>query len=381
MKIAWMSDLDIKGSGYMNISIPLCEGLSRLGHEVKCIALSYDGSEHNYNFSLIPTQNVMEGMAIAQNLFNLWKFDIFIVALDIPIQENILVRMKQKPPFKYVGVMPIEADPLCISWAMALKMMDKAFVISKFGTEECHKVGVTDATYLPIGIDTTAWKQCTSEERNKFRSTLGFNENTYAVLTVADNQERKNLAAGMEAFSQFAKDKPDVRYVLVTREHLPIGWKLRDYAAELGIIDKLIIIERGISFAELWAVFNACDVFMLPSKAEGLGMPLLEAMAVGLPCIATDATGMAELLADKRGFLVRWDYHHRDPFGNGERYWIDKDRLKEVLEDVYNEEPYMDVSTRIKDARDYVETLTWENSVKVLNDELMKLMDKKDGSN
>lgn len=372
-----MSDLDIKGSGYMNLSIPLCEGLSNLGHEVKCIALNYDGSEHNYNFSLIPTQNVMEGMAIAQNLFNLWQFDVLVMALDIPIQENILVRMKQKPPFKYVGIMPVEADPLCLSWAMALHMMDKQFIISQFGTEECHKVGLTSATHLPIGIDTDVWRLATPEERNKFRNVMGFSEDTFAVLTVADNQERKNLAAGMEAFAEFAKDKPNARYVLVTRENLPIGWRLRDYAVELGMNDKFFIIERGIPFADLWATFVACDVFMLPSKAEGLGMPLMEAMAVGLPCIATDACGMKELLADDRGFLIPYNYTYRDPFGNGRRYRIDVTILREVLQWIYDHSDEVDTDK----ARKYAETRTWGKCVAVLNDELIKMMDKKDGGN
>lgn len=377
MKIAWLSDLDIKGSGYMNLSIPLCEGLTKLGHEVKCAALSYDGSEHDYNFSLIPSQNIMEGIAIIQNLYNLWKFDVMVIALDIPVQENILVRMKQKPPFKYVGIMPVEADPLCMSWAMALQMMDKQFIISQFGTEECHKVGIKSAVHLPIGIDTDNWRIAKIRERKKFRTGLGFTDKTYAVLTVADNQERKNLAAGMEAFAEFSKDKPDARYVLVTREHLPIGWRLRDYAVELGITDKLVIVERGIPFADLWAVFAACDVFMLPSKAEGLGMPLLEAMAVGLPCIATDACGMKELLSDERGFLVPYNYVYRDPFGNGRRYRIDVKLLTEMLEFVEGDKD--EVLRRIRKARKYVEERTWENAVSIL-DENLKMMaeDKKE---
>jgi glycosyltransferase involved in cell wall biosynthesis len=372
MKIAWLSDLDISGSGYMNISIPLCEGLTRLGHDVKCSAMNYDGSEHYYNFSLIPCQNYMEGIAVVQNLYNLWHFDVLVVALDIPIQENLLNKMRTKPPFKYVGIMPVEADPLCLSWAMALQMMDKQMIISEFGTEECHKVGITSAVHLPVGIDTQAWRIPAAEERAKFRKTLGFEEDTYAVLTVADNQERKNLSHAMEAFAKFAEDKPDARYVLVTREFLPIGWRLRDLAAEFGIGDKMVIIERGIPFGDLWAIFAACDVFLLPSKAEGLGMPLLEAMSVGLPCIATNATGMAELLKHERGTLVDYDYVHRDPFGNGRRYWISVKDLTFKLNFVYS---HMD-TINIDKARKYVMGRTWEKCVHVLNDELMKLVEK-----
>ena len=289
VRVAWLSDFDLSGSGYLNLSIPLCSGLAARGHEVKVAALGYNGTEHNYNFSLLPAKSMQEALAIAQNLFNLWKFDAFVVALDIPIQEQILYSMQQKPPFKYVGIMPVEADPLCMSWAMSLMQMDKVFVISQFGTDEAIKAGV-DATHIQLGIDTKEWRKPTPEERARYREGMGFEEDTFAVLTVADNQERKNLSHALDVFAKFAENKPNARYVFVTRERNPVGWRLRDYATELGISNKVLIIERGMPFKELWSVYVACDLFFLSSKAEGLGMPLLEAMACFPEDVNVEAT-------------------------------------------------------------------------------------------
>jgi hypothetical protein len=117
----------------------------------------------------------------------------FIVALDIPLQCFLLSKMRSRP-FRYVGIMPVEADPLCMSWAAQITQMDKAMIISKFGFEEAQKAGVFNAAYLQVGVDTEMWKPATAEERNRIRtSVLGFDEDTFAVLTVADNQERKNF--------------------------------------------------------------------------------------------------------------------------------------------------------------------------------------------
>jgi len=376
VKLVWLSDFDLSGSGYLNLSIPLCEGLSKRGHEVKAAALGYNGTEHNYNFSLIPARNMQEALAIAQNLFGLWKFDAFVVALDIPIQEQILRAMMQKPPFKYVGVMPVEADPLCLSWAMALMQMDKVFVISQFGTDEAKKVGV-EAEHIQLGIDTEAWKIPDKKEKAKIRDVMGFDKDTFAILTVADNQERKNLSHAMDVFAKFAEDKPNARYVLVTREYNSVGWRIRDYARELGIGDKIVIFERGMNFNDLWAVYAACDMFFLSSKAEGLGLPLLEAMAVGLPVLATDCTAVHEVLDGGRGTLVDYDYLHRDPFGNGRRYWIDRNDALEKMEAIYTKTSALNIDRMVKKARKYVETRTWDIAVDQLESGLLKLVKEK----
>jgi len=97
-------------------------------------------------------------------------------------------------------------------------------IISKFGFEEAKRAGVFNAGYLQISIDTESWKQPTPEERRRIRSIMGFEEDTFAVLTVADNQERKNLSTAMQIFADFAKDKPNARYVLVTKKDSPVGW-------------------------------------------------------------------------------------------------------------------------------------------------------------
>lgn len=365
-RAVWVTDADIKGSGYRNLSMPLCEGLLKRGYEVRMIGLAYQGQEHEFSFPIIPAANLQEALAVMQNLTNLWKFDVLIVALDIPMQEALMQRIPTNKPFRYVGIMPVEADPLCLSWAMVLAAMDKPLIISEFGTQEAHKAGISEAEHLRIGIDTQAWRQPTADEHEKLRLPLGIEPGVFAVLTVADNQERKNLSLSMEAFAEFSKDKPNVRYILVTREHNNVGWKLRDYAQTLGIHQKLMIFERGMGFRELWGIYAASDAFLLLSKTEGLGMPVMEAMSIGLPCIGTNCSGIKELLSDNRGFLVNPDYIHVDPFGNGHRYWADKTEAVYYLNALYDKR----LSPDIAKARQYVEGRDWETAVNKLDDVL-----------
>ncbi len=376
MRIAWLSDFDVVGSGYRNLSVPLCEGLANKGYEIKVSGLGYRGEQHDYNFSIFPAGNIGEALGIIQNIYNLWGFDILVVALDIPLQLRILQMMRDsKRPFKYAGIMPVEAGPLTMSWAMGMMLIDKIFIISEFGTKECELQGIS-AEYLPIGIDTEAWRMPTAEEKQTIRKNmLGLDDSHYVILTVADNQERKNLAAGMKVVADFIKKGYlNVRYMLVTREYNQVGWILRDLAQEWGISDKVMIFERGMDFKKLWSLYVASDMFFLPSKTEGLGMPLLEAMAVGLPCMGTKCSGIEELLQDNRGYLVAWksiypDCSYRDPFGNGRRYIIDPKHAATTLEWVYEHG-----KDTVQTARDYVEKRKWDVAVDKLEKSLLGML-------
>ena len=380
-KIVWLTDMDIRGSGYRNVSIPLCRGLAEKGHEIKVIGLQYGGQEHFDPFSIVPARNLQESYAMIHNFREMWNFDELVVALDIPIQEHVLASFPDRT-FKYTGIFPIEADPLIDTWSLVLQQMDRQFIISRFGTEEAHRVGVESAEYIEIGVDTESWRPATIAEREQIRSSFGLSTDTFSVLTVADNQERKHLSRSMEIFADFLYNYPnvnrdiikkknlvpkiDARYSLVTREHNPVGWQLRDYARWLGISNQFMLFERGIEFDKFWSLYVMSDAFLLTSKSEGLGMPILEAMAVGLPCIGTNCTGIRESLSDNRGYLIDTDYVHVDPFGNGNRYFASRKHGVELLKRIYKGK-----IPNIDKARKYVEIRDWQNAIDVLHEALI----------
>jgi len=380
-KIVWLTDMDIRGSGYRNVSVPLCKGLSEKGHDVKVIGLQYAGQEHFDPFSIIPVKSLQESFAMIHNFREMWDFDELIVALDIPIQERILATFPDRT-FKYTGIFPIEADPLMDTWALLLQQMDRQFIISRFGTEEAHKAGVESAQYIEIGVDIESWRPSTDDEREQIRTSFGLSSNTFSVLTVADNQERKHLSRSMEIFADFLYNYPnvnrsivekknlvpkvDARYSLVTREHNPVGWDLRSYARELGISNQFMVFERGIEFDKFWSLYAMSDAFLLTSKAEGLGMPILEAMAIGLPCIGTDCTGIREHLADNHGYLIKPDYIHIDPFGNENRYFASRKHGVALLKKLYKGK-----KPNIANAIRYAEKRTWQSAIDKLHEALL----------
>ncbi len=367
-KICVITDMDEQGSGYKNLCVPLLTGLVELGHDIKVVGVGYKGSEHNYPFSVIPAQTIQDAQAIAHNLHFVWQPDLYIVAMDIPLQEYYYQNLKQLP-VKYMAITPLENGPLTMSWAAILLNMDSVFFISELGKQEAIKAGLSKAEHLMVGVDTVFWHPATPEEKSSLRKGLGIGEDEFVVLTVADNQERKNLSAGMESVA-LLKQQTDrkVRYIMVTRPDSPVGWRINDYALELGILKDLIVFNRGLPAKDLWGLYAASDVYLSTSKAEGLGMPVLEAMACGIPCVATDTGAHTEVLADERGHLVKPEFEFRDPWGNEKRSMIStKDACK-------NLQAIMETNCTHKDnALEYVKSRTWSVASKQIDDKISEI--------
>lgn len=398
-KIVYVSDLDFKFSGYSTLSVPLLTGLANLGYQVECAGLNYHGEEHWYPFSIIPANDIQDVTAIVNNLHFLWQPDIIMVAMDLPFQSMFYERFR---PFnrKYVCITPMENGPLTMSWAAPLLNMDAVFFISELGKQEAIKAGVSKAEHLVVGIDTEMWHPATPDEKAQLRKGLGIGEEDFVILTVADNQERKNLWAGMGAIcmlthetmtlddfraiiqgkkrvSDFPKTRQNVKHVLVTREHNQFGWKLRDLAFSLDITSELQIYERGIPTKDLWGLYAIADVYLSASKAEGLGIPVLDAMGCGIPVVATDTGALHELLEDGRGFLMPSEYSLIDVWGNSKRDMIDIGEVVKALHQLVYPENYSAIRPVADNALNFIRSRTWNDTVSLVDAKLKEMFDEK----
>ena len=197
---------------------------------------------------------------------------------------------------------------------------------------------------------------------------------------MADNQERKNLSKAMEIVSKVKGEGIKVKYILVTREHSEVGWKLRDLAMDYDIASELMIFERGMSFGELYSLYAIADVFLLTSKAEGLGMPVMEAMSVGVPVVATNCGAMPELLGTEfpweRGFLMETEYSMIDPWGNSRRDFPSAESGVSALLDVYGQKDSSPLVSPNR-ARIYMESRIWDYPIEQVNSSIRELLDAK----
>lgn len=150
-----------------------------------------------------------------------------------------------------------------------------------------------------IGVDTTLFKR----DRNDIylRRELNIASDELILLSVGELIPRKNHIAVIDALNLLKN--PKIHYVIAGEGPLRgILWnKIAEYHLEDNI--HLLGYRRDIN-----KLCNSVDIFVLPSIHEGLSVALMEAMACGLPIIASRIRGNIDLIDDgKGGLLVTYD--------------------------------------------------------------------------
>jgi glycosyltransferase involved in cell wall biosynthesis len=156
-------------------------------------------------------------------------------------------------------------------------------------------------TTLPAGIDCDRFRP-DDERRRTARAALGIGPGAIVIGSTGRLHREKNYPMLLEAVASLAAEEParELRCLLVGDGYEEDA--LRARARALGIGSKLHITGFTRNVAGMLA---AMDLFVLPSLAEGVPHTLLEAMASGLPVVATTVGGIRELVRDgDTGLLV-----------------------------------------------------------------------------
>lgn len=144
---------------------------------------------------------------------------------------------------------------------------------------------------IPNGVDLTFW--CASQEDQGDRPPV--------VLALGRLLPVKGFDVLIAALQPLRKRVPGARVVVAGEGEL--AEELAELAARLGVGDA-VTFPGHLSPVQVRELMATARVFALPSRSEGMPLSLLEAMAAGVPAVATAVGGVPDLVADGSGMLV-----------------------------------------------------------------------------
>lgn len=193
-----------------------------------------------------------------------------------------------------------------VFWRLDVSLMrkfDHLIAVSHATKEQMVDAGIPTELISVVhnGIDTHTWSPC--QTNVAMREALGLENAAPIIGYVGRVSAEKDLYSWLRAVALVATECPQARFVLVGEgRNDSLLAELRKIAAGLDIADKVQFLGYRDNLPAIYATF---DIFFLSSLREGICNSLLEAMAMGIPVVATDVGGTKEVILHERtGFLV-----------------------------------------------------------------------------
>lgn len=148
---------------------------------------------------------------------------------------------------------------------------------------------------VPLGVDLGVFHPVRDPARmDAVRRTYRLPERY--ILALGTLEPRKNLSRLIQAFVRVASDASGVHLVLAGKAGFQAD-ALREQARNSGVAGR-IVFSGHIAAAALPTVYSLADAFAFPSLDEGFGLPILEAMACGVPVLTGNRSAMREVAGD-----------------------------------------------------------------------------------
>lgn len=185
------------------------------------------------------------------------------------------------------------------TWLVNIGMAQAIVAVSKKTRQTALDEGVDAGKIIVIPNGITPF-DITAVNKQEARKTLGLGDDDIFLVSVGRLVYQKGHEFLVQALVKVASRFPNVKIGICGEG--PSRSRLESQILELGLSNNVRLLGE---WADVSPVLAVADIFVLPSRWEGLPMALLEAMAVGLPVIATRVEGVEEVITDNvHGLLV-----------------------------------------------------------------------------
>ena len=374
-KILWSGDA-VATTGFARVTENL---ITRLKDKFEIVVLANnhwgDPCWLDKDFKIYPSSNRFAqepfGVQRIREVTEKEKPDIVFAVNDMWILNNLYAQIKEhheRGDFKFVAYTPMDS----YGWTGALKdfseKWDNLVVYTEFGAKEFFYAGVKrPVTVIPHGITRDQFYPLDKQE---CRKKLGIPEDSFIIFNGNRNQARKRIDITIDAFAQFAVDKPDAKLYL----HMGMkdqGWDVMSlFGREMtkrGIDPngRIIMTTKNaqppaVPVEMLNVIYNSADISINTTKGEGHGLVNHESAACRVAQVVPSHTSCKEIfegaapLIDNCFLDVDVNFNRDMPVPSAEH-------LAEIMTDLYNDRELLD---RVADdcyKRAIDEKYQWDN--------------------
>jgi len=149
---------------------------------------------------------------------------------------------------------------------------------------------------LPNWVNVNQFKPATAAEKKELRARLGLPEDSLVVLWLSRLVPKKGAHAILESWLKITREIPNAFLWIVGGGDRKYENYLKSIAKNLAVEDS-VRIQGVVAPEQTVFCYQASDLYVFPTlfSGEGFGLSLLEAMACGLPCVASDHVILQEL--------------------------------------------------------------------------------------
>ncbi|WP_424355699.1 glycosyltransferase family 4 protein [Methanobacterium sp. MBAC-LM] len=286
----------------------IAKHLANNGHSIHIITSSYSNSSNENKF-VVHSVNMM-GTKIIGPFFDQRKILPVIKEIDpeiihaqgistsgISAFTAYLIKKSLKIPYVVYGrgsdIYPFKAEKILVK--AILNNADSVIALTEHMKKEIQKISDKEVLVVPNGID-----------MNRFNdSSLTYTEllKGKTIIFIGNLRPEKGLSYLIEAMMYVTKKDMNTQLLIVGEG--PQRENLEKLVNKLNINNR-VTFSGKVTTDKVPVYLKNSDIFVLPSLQEGFPNVLLEAMASGLPVVATEVCGINEIIEDgKNGFLVK----------------------------------------------------------------------------
>jgi len=350
-KILWCGDI-VAMTGFARVTENV---LARLKDDFEIVVLGHnwwgDPCKQQDDFKIYPSSNRFQtapfGEQRIREVVEREQPDIVFTINDMWIintQYQQIQDLHKQGKFKFIGYAPMDSYGWIGCLAETANDWDAIVSYTEFGAHEFVRGGIRNPiAVIPHGVTPG---QFYPKDKAECRRALGLSEDLFIVFNGNRNQFRKRIDITIQAFAQFAVDKPDARLYL----HMGMkdqGWDVMGvFGREMSKVGldpngRIIMTTQtegppNVDVEMLNTIYNACDVGVNTCKGEGWGLVNFEHAACKVPQVVPNHTSCKEIF-EGCGELIRCDHVDVDVNYAREMPCPSANHLTEILNDLYQD--------------------------------------------